>query len=201
MVDILEMPFGNVFAVQCAFARLGVMTRVVRSPDDVASSSALVVPGVGAFGATLAALRDRGVADLLAGRVAARRPTLGICLGMQIFFAGSEESPGVAGLGVLSGQLARVTTAEVPHFGWAEVGWSNQSSSQWAFFSHSFAAEDVSPGFDDFELAMCRSGGSGGFVAALRSGAVSLCQFHPELSGRSGSEFLKNWIDVVRGES
>jgi len=165
---------------------------VAALPEAVATAERLVLPGVGAFGAARAALEEIGVVEALAERVRAGRPTLGICLGLQLLFEASEESPGVAGLGVLPGAISRFPdTVRVPQFGWNRVTPQGEGLVRpgYAYFANSYLAVRAPEGW----VASTAEHG-GPFVAAVQRGAVLACQFHPELSGAWGLDLLARWL-------
>ena len=179
-IAICEYGAGNVRSVELAFERLG--ASVV---DDVAGADLAVLPGVGAARAAMAGLRERGHDDALRARVAAGRPVLGICLGLQLALEWTDEDGGVNGLGLVSGRAVRIEEGRVPRMGWAEV--DNRGA---FYFAHSYAA--VSP---------CATAWSEGLVAELRSGSFVGCQFHPEKSGSAGAAYLAGVLEEARSLS
>ena len=179
-IAICEYGAGNVRSVELAFERLG--ASVV---DEVADADLAVLPGVGAARAAMAGLRERGHDEALRARVAAGRPVLGICLGLQLALEWTDEDGGVDGLGLVPGRAVRIEEGRVPRMGWAEV------DERGAFyFAHSYAA--VSP---------CATAWSEGFVAELRSGSFVGCQFHPEKSGSAGAAYLAGVLEEARSLS
>jgi glutamine amidotransferase len=171
---------GNVRSVELAFERLG--ASVV---DDVGGADIAVLPGVGAARAAMAGLRERGHDEALRARVAAGRPVLGICLGLQLALEWTGEDGGVEGLGLLPGRAVRLEQGRVPRIGWAEVDGRGAF-----YFAHSYAA--VSP---------CATAWSEGVVAELRSGSFVGCQFHPEKSGNVGAAYLAGVLEEARSLS
>jgi imidazole glycerol phosphate synthase glutamine amidotransferase subunit len=153
--------------------------------DDVAESDLAVLPGVGAARAAMAGLRERGYDEALRDRVAAGRPVLGICLGLQLALEATDEDGGVAGLGLVPGRAARIELGRVPRMGWAEV-----DDRDAFYFAHSYAA--VSP---------CATAWSEGLVAEVRSGSFTGCQFHPEKSGAAGAAYLAAVLEEARSLS
>jgi glutamine amidotransferase len=172
-VAICEYGAGNVRSVALAFGRLGADTT-----DDVADADLAVLPGVGSARAAMAGLRRSGHDEALRGRVAAGRPVLGICLGLQLALEWTEEDGGVEGLGLLPGRAVRLREGRVPRIGWADVG------DRGAFyFAHSFAAETP-----------CATAWSEGVVSEARRGSFLGVQFHPEKSGSAGAAFLAEQV-------
>jgi imidazole glycerol phosphate synthase glutamine amidotransferase subunit len=191
-IPIVATGTANTASVTAWLARHDLAARVTASARDVMDAPSLVLPGVGAFGAAIAGLHDLGLFEPLRERLAARRPTLCICLGMQLLFEASEESPGVAGLGVARGLVRRLPpSVRVPHMGWNTV---NPGASDGripagvAYFANSFAVTE-SP--DGWEFAATTHGIR--FASAIMSGPVLACQFHPELSSAYGDAVLRAW--------
>jgi imidazole glycerol phosphate synthase glutamine amidotransferase subunit len=179
-IAICEYGAGNVRSVELAFERLG--ASVV---DEVGDADLAVLPGVGAARAAMTGLRERGHDEALRARVAAGRPVLGICLGLQLALEWTDEDGGVEGLGLVPGRAARIEEGRVPRMGWAEV------NDRGAFyFAHSYAA--ASP---------CATAWSEGLVAELRSGSFVGCQFHPEKSGGAGAAYLAGVLEEARSLS
>ena len=181
---------GNLRSVCAAFARAGVEPVVSADPAGVVEAPLAVVAGVGNTGSAAAALRERGLAEALLGRVEAGRPLLGICVGMQLLFGDSEE--GGAGLGVLAGTVRKLRAQRVPHMGWNELRISNGSAllagldGRDVYFAHSFACAPDEP------VAVAEVEHGGPIVAAVEHGAVAGVQFHPERSGAAGAEVIRN---------
>lgn len=206
-VVVVRTGTANVASVVAALARAGASPRVSGDPGAVRDAPLCVLPGVGAFGAARRELDRQGLVEPLRERVQAGRPLLCICLGMQVLFEGSEESPGVPGLGVLRGVAERFPgTVRVPHLGWNRVESSASGGyvlSGHAFFANSFRvahSPDVDAGgmgtsAGAWGASWCEHGGR--FLAAAERGGVLACQFHPELSGRWGLELIRRWIDAA----
>ena len=186
-VTVIDTGLANTASITAAFGRLGVGIQRTRSPRDVSNARAVVLPGVGSFAAGMASLDAAGLVEPLRQRIERGDPTLGICLGMQLLAAGSDEAPGVPGLGVLPVQVRRLETARVPHMAWACVrGQGRLVSGGAAYFAHSYAMTSAPPGWT--------ATWSGPFVASLEAGRVLACQFHPELSGAWGLAVLDRWL-------
>ncbi len=194
VVSIINTGVANIASIQSAFMKLGYDTKFVDSTQDVLESKAVVLPGVGAFEAGMSALNLLGIGRPLKERITDGKPTLAVCLGMQLLCESSEESPGVEGLGVVPGSIRRFSPGiRTPHFGWNMVSGSSYFGTGYAYFANSFRLGD-DPG-DGWEVATCGHGEP--FVAALRKGAVVACQFHPEISGDFGFSILENWLEGV----
>jgi imidazole glycerol phosphate synthase glutamine amidotransferase subunit len=193
-VTIVPTGTANTASVRAAFNRLGATVTEVGAADDVASAAALVLPGVGAFGAAISRVDDLGLRQPLQDRVEAGAPTLAICVGMQLLSGTSEESPGAQGLGVIDYPVGRFGVhLKVPQLGWNQVEPAPGSrfvESGWAYFANSFRLEHVPEGWVG---ATTDYGGE--FVSAMERGDVLACQFHPELSGRWGAQLLARWLE------
>jgi glutamine amidotransferase len=186
---------ANLASVLAALKRLGVPARTSNDPRDVAQADRLILPGVGAFAAAMTCLQNDGLVGPLKQRIDAGKPTLGICLGMQLLFDASDESPGCPGLGVAPGQIHRFTEeVRIPQMGWNHLvaGPScDLLQTGYAYFANSYRASDVPAGWS---AAIADHGGS--FVAAMERGPILACQFHPELSGRFGLDLIQRWLDL-----
>ena len=184
---------ANLASVAAAFERAGQPIRISTDPADAESASRVVLPGVGAFGPVADRLDELRLREVLAARIAAGRPTLAICLGLQLLAEASEEDPGARGLGVLPATVTAIGEGlRVPHLGWNHVAAGATCSlleDGDAYFANSFKLDDVPAGW-----AGATTDHGGPFVAALERGAVLACQFHPELSGSWGEALLRRWL-------
>ena len=195
-VAIVRTGVANMASVVAAFERLGARTLITTDPEVVASSSHVMLPGVGAFGAGMAALNEMGVASALLERMRADRPTIAICLGLQLLCEASEETAGVGGLGLLPVQVTRFAGVglKVPQLGWNRVEAPPDARflrSGHAYFANSYRLTNVPTGWS---AALADYAGT--FVAALERGNLLACQFHPELSGPWGQALLSRWLDA-----
>jgi len=198
VVAVLDYGIGNLRSAEKALQHVGADATLTADPDRVAAADAVVLPGVGAFGPCVRALADRGL-DVVARRaVADGVPFLGICVGMQVLYESSEESPGVPGLGLLPGAVRRLPDGvKRPQMQWNTLDLTGSDPlfdglgpAPWMYFVHSFAAEvtgDV--------VATCDYGGP--VAAAARRGPVRAVQFHPEKSGRAGLDLLANFVRLA----
>ncbi len=191
-VALIETGLANTASVAAALSRLGAEVVRTTDPVQVADARFVVLPGVGHFAAGMAALEAAGLVEVLRERIAAGRPTLGICLGMQLMAEGSEEAPGVAGLGVLPGRVRRLPdTVTVPHLSWGSVRAQGRLlTGGAAYFAHSYALIEAPAGWT---AAWADHGGP--FVAAVERGRVLGCQLHPELSGDWGLALIRRWLE------
>ena len=195
---LLVVPTGaaNLAAVSACFRRLGAEPVLSSDPDRIAEAGRVVLPGVGAFGPAWAALTASGSAAALRNRIAADRPTLGICLGMHLFAEGSEESDAPGGLGVLPGTAALFDEGvRVPQMGWNRVEAPPDArflGSGDAYFANSFRL----PVPDDPGAWVVATTDHGGrFCSAAERGRTLACQFHPELSGAFGGAVIRRWFE------
>ncbi len=201
MIAIIDYGAGNLQSVEKALRHIGCACQVASTPAQLASCEAAVLPGVGAFGEAMAGLSSRMLDTAVREFIGQGRPLLGICLGLQVLFESSEESPGVKGLSVLPGKVLRLPAEgqKVPHIGWNSLalerpGWLLQGleAEPYVYFVHSYylqAQGDV----------VTASASYGAHIhAAVERGNLAACQFHPEKSGRTGLRILKNFVQRVK---
>ena len=193
---VLVVPTGtaNMASVLAGLKRAGADAQVTSDPDRVRSADRLVLPGVGALGAAMQRLADQGLVEALRKRIEAGRPTLAVCVGLQILCESSAESPGVRGLGVVGGRVEKFdSSVRVPQMGWNRVEAQDGCrliESGYAYFANSYRLVDPPDGF-----CAAFSDHGGKFIAALERGGVLACQFHPELSGSWGLALIKRWLE------
>lgn len=192
-VLIVRTGTANLASVEAALRRIGAATRLTQDPRDVERGGPLVLPGVGAFGAAMETLARCGLVEPLRRRVERGLPTLAICLGLQLLFESSEESPGVAGLGAAPGVVRRFNAApRVPQLGWNRVEPGADFSAApagYAYYANSFRVAEPPAGW-----RTATSDYGGRFVGAMERGGVLACQFHPELSGPWGLTLMRSWL-------
>ena len=196
-VVVLDYGSGNLRSAERALARAGASVRVTPDLAVAAEADGLVVPGVGAFAACMAGVEALDAGPVIAERVAAGAPVLGICVGMQILFEYGEEHGVVTkGLGLLPGAVTRLSAERVPHMGWNTVAMPTNSAvfagipaGTRFYFVHSYAA---TPTGGQGLVALTEHGAP--FVAAVERGTLSATQFHPEKSGDAGAALLRNWV-------
>ena len=206
-VTLLDYGAGNVRSVRNAIIKLGFTVKDVTKPEEIAAADRLIFPGVGAYGSAMDILKKRDLVDPLKEYIASGKPFMGVCLGLQLLFDGSEESGGVEGLGVIPGTVRKFVGDDlvVPHIGWNTLDvkrntglLSDVPPGDRLYFVHSFRAEPEKAN-EDWVLATCDYGGE--FVAAVQKGEVMACQFHPEKSGEKGIGIFKNFLEGNTAES
>jgi glutamine amidotransferase len=198
---VLDYGSGNLRSAQRALARAGASVTVTPDLAAAEAADALVVPGVGAFAACMAGIDELGAGPVIASRVAAGRPVLGICVGAQILFEyGDEHGVVTKGLGLLPGGVTRLAAKRVPHMGWntvtappASVLFSGLPPATRFYFVHSYAAMP-NPALAETGAVVTVTDHGGQFVAAVERGPLSATQFHPEKSGDAGATLLRHWL-------
>lgn len=199
VVTLLDYGAGNVRSVRNALRELGFIVEDVKTAEDIVTAEKLIFPGVGSFGLVMNRLQERGYIEPLQRRIKENKPFLGICVALQALFEGSEESPGVPGLGIIAGQVARFpeTKLSVPQIGWNDIrlcknsklfhGYKNEK----LYFVHSYHAP-ILENNDEWTLSVTDYGDE--FVSAVERGNISAFQFHPEKSGKAGLKILNNFL-------
>ena len=201
-LGLIDYGAGNLQSVRNSLEAAGQEACLVRGSQDMAGLTHLVLPGVGAFGDCARGLESQGLAQPIREWIAAGKPFLGICIGYQILFESSEESPGVAGLGIFKGHVRRFSEShglKIPHMGWNEVEQRDPQAPIWAemkgqrhfYFVHSFFPQ---PEDENLVCARCKYGDS--FAAAIQLGKVVATQFHPEKSQQLGIQLLRNFLQL-----
>jgi imidazole glycerol phosphate synthase glutamine amidotransferase subunit len=195
-VVLIRTGTANLASVAAALYRAGCTVRISASPHDATDAERLVLPGVGAFGAVAEQIDALGLRAPLTERIRDGRPTMAVCLGLQMLAESSEESPGVAGLGVIPATVTSLPEGvRRPQLGWNRVtpnGGCRLLEGGDAYFANSYKLDAVPDGWNG---AVTDHGGS--FVAAVERGAVLACQFHPELSGDWGQRLIERWLEVA----
>jgi len=220
-IVILDYGMGNLHSVRKAFEVCGCTAAVSRNAGEIQTCDALVVPGVGSFGDCVSNLSRLGLREALAGHVQSGKPYLGLCLGLQILFSSSEESPGIQGLGLFRGHVRRFThELKIPHMGWNTLTFvpacaGDRSRSQpsagvdagcplfrgmeggeYVYFGHSYYPEPASR-----EIIAATTDYGVTFASAVWRGAVMATQFHPEKSQRVGLMMIRNFIEFVESKA
>ncbi len=196
MIGIVDYGAGNLRSVANALDRLGRRFVVCDSPAGLERCDVCVLPGVGQFASAMRRLRERGLDDALRDWVSRGRRMVGICLGLQLLFDGSDESQGEAGLGLIPGSVVRLQTATVPHMGWNTirvdrgVSWLEESADSYFYFAHSFIVQPVNnaAAAATVEIDGCD------VPVAVESGSIRAVQFHPEKSGSAGAALLERML-------
>ena len=196
-IAVLDYGSGNLQSVSRAIEKVGGSAVVTRDPDEVANAGALVIPGVGHFGACMRAIAHHGLDGVVRSHVAAGRPLFGVCVGMQVLLDGSEEDP-EDGLALLPGGSRKLPPGvKVPHMGWNTVEWlsvhpyiAGIDSGTRYYFVHSFA-----PDVSDDTIGVTEHGRR--FASVLAKGNVFATQFHPEKSGEAGLQMYENFVKEV----
>lgn len=203
MIAIIDYGAGNIRSVEKALAHIGCEVVVTKDPKILLAADGAVLPGVGSFGDAMCALRARGLEQPIRDFIASGKPFLGICLGLQILFESSEESPGVAGLGLLQGRIIRIPAGEglkIPHMGWNSLEvqkpgglFEDVPAEPYVYFVHSYylqAEENIVTATAQYGVTI---------HAAVQKGNLLACQFHPEKSGAVGIGLLKNFAAMTKG--
>lgn len=197
-VVIIDYGMGNLYSVKNALLAVGAEPVVTSDRDVIAVAERVILPGVGAFGDCMANLEKSGLIPVIRELLASGRPFLGICLGMQLLFEGSDEAPGVTGLGYFKGQVKYLPTSlKIPHMGWNKLKLRSPSpllagaEGEYVYFVHSFHAEPEDKGII---TSVCDYGME--VTASVGCGNVQAFQFHPEKSSRVGMQLLKNFVEM-----
>jgi imidazole glycerol-phosphate synthase subunit HisH len=203
-VAILDYGMGNLRSVEKAVERVGAEAEITRDPERVRAADGLVLPGVGAFPEAMRRVRELGLDSLVAERLEAGAPVLGICLGLQLLFDSSSENGGASGLGLLPGAVEPLAAPglKVPHIGWSPVRWERPSpltegleAETPFYFVHSFTPRPTEP---DDVLGTAEYGER--FVCAVERPPLFGVQFHPEKSSRAGLRLLANFTETCAGK-
>jgi glutamine amidotransferase len=196
-IAIVDYGAGNLPSVERALRKLGADTERATAPEQLASAEAIILPGVGHFGAFVEGLRERDLTTSLRAAFDSGKPILGICLGLQAMFAKSEEAPGEPGLKFFPQEVrALPTNVKSPHIGWNQLRRVDASKllrgipeDAYFYFAHSYAA----PASAQFTVAACDHGFP--FAAVIERNNLAAVQFHPEKSGEMGAQVLRNFVE------
>ncbi len=201
MIAIIDYDAGNLKSVQKALAFLGEESVITRDPEEILSADKVILPGVGAFGDAMENLKQLGLVPVIREVADRQIPFLGICLGLQLLFESSEESPGAEGLGILKGKILRIPDQEglkIPHIGWNSLKlehngrlFSGLPEEPYVYFVHSYYLQA-----EDEQIVKASTEYSAHIHASVEEGNVFACQFHPEKSGAVGLKILRNFCSL-----
>lgn len=203
-LGVLDYGAGNLRSVLNAFEAIGAHAHLVTKPEDFACIDVLVFPGQGAFGDSVRILKETGLWEPLRDWLRAEKPYLGICLGYQLLFESSEESPGVEGLGVAKGRVRKFEIAnglKIPHMGWNVAKWEASQSAVWDGLpnpTHIYFVHSYYPEVQDESLALCRTDYGASFISGIAKKNLVAVQFHPEKSQEAGLTLLRNALKVLQ---
>ena len=201
MIAIIDYDAGNIKSVEKALKRLGQEVKVTRDREEILYADKVILPGVGSFGDAMEKLVNYGLKDVIYEEVDKKIPFLGICLGMQLLFERSDETPGVDGLGILKGEILRIPETsglKIPHMGWNSLEFHGNGklfkglpSEPYVYFVHSYylKAEEEEIVTATAEYGTC-------IHASVEKGQVFGCQFHPEKSSDIGIQILQNFVEL-----
>lgn len=201
MIAIIDYDAGNLRSVEKALRYLGKETAVTRDPEQIRGADKVILPGVGAFGDAMKKLQEYHLDTLIQELAGSGKPLLGICLGLQLLFEESEESPGVNGLGILKGRIRRIPEGnglKVPHIGWNSLHLEHNgrlfrhiSENSYVYFVHSYYLEAKEP-----EIVKASAEYGVHIHASVEKNNLFACQFHPEKSSEAGLQILKNFAEI-----
>ncbi len=201
MIAIIDYDAGNMLSVVKALKHLGQEPVITRDAKILSDADKIILPGVGAFGDAMKRLEDYGLIPVIKDEIAKGKPFFGICLGLQLLYEGSDESPQVPGIGALKGMIRKIPVGEykkIPHMGWNSLEFPNRGrlfegidEGAYVYFVHSYYLEAADR---ETVTATCRYNVL--IDASVESGNVFACQFHPEKSGSTGLRILENFINL-----
>ena len=201
MIAIIDYDAGNIRSVEKAMAKLGQEVWITRDRERIMNADKVILPGVGSFGDAMAHLREYNLVEVIKGVVAEKKPFLGICLGLQLLYESSEETPGVEGLGILKGKILKIPEQKdlkIPHMGWNSLHLQNDGrlfrgieQNPYVYFVHSYYLKA-----EEEETVKATTEYSVNIHASVEKDNVFACQFHPEKSGDLGLQILKNFAEL-----
>ena len=205
MIGIIDYDAGNIRSVEKALSYLGEKTVVSRNPETLKNADKVILAGVGSFGQAMENLHRYELVPVIRDMIEDGKPFLGICLGLQLLFESSEESPGAEGLGILKGKILKIPSSpglKIPHMGWNSLQLQNNGrlfrnipQDTYVYFVHSYYLQAQEP-----EIVKAVTGYGTEIHASVEKDNVFACQFHPEKSGKYGLEILKNFAELGREE-
>ncbi|MGN0288593.1 MAG: imidazole glycerol phosphate synthase subunit HisH [Lachnospiraceae bacterium] len=203
MVAIIDYDAGNIKSVEKAVAFLGKEAVITRKPEEILGADHVILPGVGNFGDAMKKLEKYGLIPVIREVIEKQIPFLGICLGLQLLFNKSDESPGVGGLGILEGEIKRIPGKEglkIPHIGWNSLSFPREGrlyqgllEETYVYFVHSYYLEAK-----EKEIVTATTEYGVTIHASIEKGNVFACQFHPEKSSETGLKILDNFLKMKR---
>jgi glutamine amidotransferase len=205
ITGVIDYGAGNQRSIRNALESLGVEYRTVAAAGDLEDVGALIFPGVGAFGDSMTNLAARGLVDPIREWIAADRPFLGICIGFQLLFEGSEESPDAEGIGAFKGKVIRFPenhTEKVPHMGWNSLELTDPKAPMWDGLPtppHMYFVHSYFPSPEDPSLVSSTTDYGIGFASSIQRGNLTATQFHPEKSQAAGLRLIGNFIRQHEG--
>lgn len=201
MTVIIDYDAGNIKSVEKALISLGESVVLTRDKEKILGAQRVLLPGVGSFGDAMKKLQDYGLVEIIQEVAARGTPFLGICLGLQLLFESSEETPGVAGLGILKGKIIKIPDdkgLKVPQIGWNSLKFPNKGrlfagiqEDAYVYFVHSYYLQAQEP-----EIVTATTEYAVQIHASVEKGNVFACQFHPEKSSEVGLQILKNFVEL-----
>lgn len=201
MIAIIDYDAGNIRSVEKALQFLGQEVKITRDREEILGADKVVLPGVGSFGDAMGKLHQYGLVEVIRQVAEEKTPFLGICLGLQLLFERSDESPGVEGLGILKGEILRIPEGEgrkIPHMGWNSLELRNQgrlfagiSGEPYVYFVHSYYLKAR-----DEQIVKAATEYGVTIHASVEQDNIFACQFHPEKSSDTGLKILKNFVEL-----
>ena len=201
MIAIIDYDAGNIKSVEKAMLLLGQEVKITRDKEEILNADKVILPGVGAFGDAMGKLHQYGLVEVIKEVVRKGTPFIGICLGLQLLFESSDETPGVEGLGILKGKILRIPDCEglkIPHMGWNSLKFPAEGrlfkglpEDSYVYFVHSYYLEA-----EDESIVTATTEYSTLIHASVEQGNVFACQFHPEKSSDVGIQILKNFVEL-----
>lgn len=202
MIALIDYDAGNMKSVEKALQLIGEEVLVTRNPEEILRADKVILPGVGCFGDAMENLHRYGLVPVIKQVVEQQTPFLGICLGLQLLFERSEESPGVEGLGILEGEILKIPRVEglkIPHMGWNDLTFPHQgrlfegiAEHSYVYFVHSYYLKAA-----DERIVMASTRYGTEIHASVEKGNLFACQFHPEKSSAAGLQILENFVKIT----
>jgi glutamine amidotransferase len=189
MIAIIDYGAGNLNSVKKAFEYLGEGSIITSDPEEIVKADKVVFPGVGNFGDVMKELKKRKLDEAIKKVIETKKPFLGICVGLQVLFEESEESPNVKGLGIFKGNVVKFTKGKIPQIGWNEIK-SKSIGNGYVYFVNSYYVVPADKGIVESTADYYVD-----FTAAVKKDNVFATQFHPEKSGKFGLKILKKWLE------